>query len=464
MALSNLDDLEASWAAFLEDKNEKGKPTQAGVWRRDNPGEWEALSAYRQGKGPRPDLKSQMGRMMVESTDAWHEAKGEAAPPPTKPTFSTSVTEGMTMTLPYTWTFTPGDVAAKGQFWANNNMLHEATGPGPYSYVVAKGALPSGANKVGHSWDTPDGRHVAADPIYSVMVAGGEPPPTGGGTIIWDADYSDGTANEWFAATWGGGGGYSGATSQQFYSMENRNGTWAAKHTLLNGGNRSEFAIYGPDIVQDVNRFYGTEIELPTNFDWSSVGPYGCIITQHDQSNGQAGSPFQLTLGDPRRVPRGIHVAMMTGTWKALPVFTNGGLEYVAGDTSWAGHIIANLVVIPTGQVPLGKRIQVVIRSFRSGATLKGELQAWWKLHGEPQTAWRKSSPETLSKTNAGQGFPTLQHYPGQPYGGHEVYPTTLPQKWGAYTGTGSHTATFTMWHYRALMGTSFEAVASRLT
>lgn len=88
MALSNLDDLEASWSAFLEDKNEKGKLTQAGAWRRDNQGEWAELSAYREGKGPRPNLKSQMGRMMVESTDAWLEAKGgtPSEPGPQPPT------------------------------------------------------------------------------------------------------------------------------------------------------------------------------------------------------------------------------------------------------------------------------------------------------------------------------------------------------------------------------------------
>ena len=85
MPLANLDDLEAEWAVFMEDRNPQGKWTQGGAWRRDNPGEWQALQTYRAG-GARPTtVKSQVGRMMLEHLDAWHEANANTAPAPIYP-------------------------------------------------------------------------------------------------------------------------------------------------------------------------------------------------------------------------------------------------------------------------------------------------------------------------------------------------------------------------------------------
>jgi len=84
--LKNLDDLEASWAEWMVEKNDRGKLTQGGTWRRDNPGEWEKLRAYYDGKGERPSLGSRTGKQMVELVDGIIEARGEPEePPPTKP-------------------------------------------------------------------------------------------------------------------------------------------------------------------------------------------------------------------------------------------------------------------------------------------------------------------------------------------------------------------------------------------
>ena len=85
MPLENLDDLNAAWAVFLEDRNVGGKITQAGKWRLDNPVEWEALKAYHAGSGPRPTLKTQMGRQMVEVVDALIEARATTPDPDPDP-------------------------------------------------------------------------------------------------------------------------------------------------------------------------------------------------------------------------------------------------------------------------------------------------------------------------------------------------------------------------------------------
>lgn len=81
--LANLDDLEAEWAVFMEDRpGKRGAWTQDQRWRADNPGELAALVAYRDGTGPRPTLATTTGRRMAEHVDAWREARGIVPPPP----------------------------------------------------------------------------------------------------------------------------------------------------------------------------------------------------------------------------------------------------------------------------------------------------------------------------------------------------------------------------------------------
>lgn len=69
--LNPQDALEAEWAEWLKPTG-PGNPqaSQGEKWRRDNPGEWAQLKAYRDGTGPRPSLATNTGRQMVFSTDA----------------------------------------------------------------------------------------------------------------------------------------------------------------------------------------------------------------------------------------------------------------------------------------------------------------------------------------------------------------------------------------------------------
>lgn len=89
MPLENLDDLQAEWAIFMEEKVDaagnplgRNKQSQDWRWRQDNPGEFNALLAYRNGTGPRPNLATVTGRRMVEHVDAYLEAIAEPPPPP----------------------------------------------------------------------------------------------------------------------------------------------------------------------------------------------------------------------------------------------------------------------------------------------------------------------------------------------------------------------------------------------
>lgn len=75
--MSALAELDVAWAEWLKPAGPGGKPSQGERWRKDNPGEWAKLLAYRQG-GPRPALVSNTGRQMVCETAAWHALLTEA--------------------------------------------------------------------------------------------------------------------------------------------------------------------------------------------------------------------------------------------------------------------------------------------------------------------------------------------------------------------------------------------------
>jgi len=118
-------------------------------------------------------------------------------------TFTTSLTNGMTITPPYTWTFTPGAPSVKGYFFADGKMLASQDGPGPYTFTIQSSTLTAGTHQLGHSWDTTTGLHQAPSSSYTVTIASTTtttPPPTGTGTILDDTRaikmtdlYSNGT-------------------------------------------------------------------------------------------------------------------------------------------------------------------------------------------------------------------------------------------------------------------------------
>ena len=85
--MTQVDDIRAQldqeWAAFLVDKTPSGKWTQAGAWRRDNPGEWGRLQQYRAGS-PRPTMTNSTGfsQQMLEHIDAYRLTAPVTEPPP----------------------------------------------------------------------------------------------------------------------------------------------------------------------------------------------------------------------------------------------------------------------------------------------------------------------------------------------------------------------------------------------
>ncbi len=85
--------------------------------------------------------------------------------------FVTNVVAGATIVTPFTWTFSPGEPAVNGYFWADGKLLASQEGPGPYTWTLPAGLLSSGPHLLGHSWDTPDGSRHAPPSAYSVTIS-----------------------------------------------------------------------------------------------------------------------------------------------------------------------------------------------------------------------------------------------------------------------------------------------------
>jgi len=104
--------------------------------------------------------------------------------------FSTNLTQGMTITPPFTWTFNPGVATTNGYFFADGVQLAKITGPGPYSFTIQSTTLTAGTHTLGGSWDLADGTHVVFPQSYTVTVAGS----TGGGGTTDNSSYTAATS------------------------------------------------------------------------------------------------------------------------------------------------------------------------------------------------------------------------------------------------------------------------------
>jgi P pilus assembly chaperone PapD len=85
--------------------------------------------------------------------------------------FTTSLTDGKSLSAPYMWTFNPGVDTSAGYFFADGKQLAKITGPGPYAFRLSAGALSGGAHQLGHSWDTTAGVHQTPPSAYNVTIS-----------------------------------------------------------------------------------------------------------------------------------------------------------------------------------------------------------------------------------------------------------------------------------------------------
>lgn len=84
--MSVREELDAAWAEWLKPVGPSGKRSQGESWRVQNPGEWAALRAYRDGiASGRPSLVTNTGRQMVAETAAWLLTASVPPPPPEPP-------------------------------------------------------------------------------------------------------------------------------------------------------------------------------------------------------------------------------------------------------------------------------------------------------------------------------------------------------------------------------------------
>jgi hypothetical protein len=85
--------------------------------------------------------------------------------------FSTSISNGMSLSTPYLWTFDPGVPTTAGYFWSDGKLLKKVNGPGPYVLRLNSGMLSSGTHNLGHAWDIATGQHKLPSSSYKVSVS-----------------------------------------------------------------------------------------------------------------------------------------------------------------------------------------------------------------------------------------------------------------------------------------------------
>ena len=102
--------------------------------------------------------------------------------------FTTSLTSGMTVKTPYTWTFNPGVTSVKGYFWSDGTLLGTATpnASGTYTFTIQTTTLTAGVHTLGHAWDLANGTHQSPSSSYPVTIDNGATPPPPTGTVYFD--------------------------------------------------------------------------------------------------------------------------------------------------------------------------------------------------------------------------------------------------------------------------------------
>ena len=114
--------------------------------------------------------------------------------PTTKTGFVTTLSNGLSITPPYTWSFDPGVSTNAGYFFADGHLLQKITGQGPYVLTLTPAMLSTGAHQLGHSWDTAAGQHQTPSSAYSVNISNPVSQTTTNYSVISDTSASGGQA------------------------------------------------------------------------------------------------------------------------------------------------------------------------------------------------------------------------------------------------------------------------------
>lgn len=188
MPLANLDDLEAEWAIFMEDKpGPRGQWTQDQRWRADNPGEFNLLKTYRDGGTKPTTIKTATGRRMLEHVDAYLEAKG-TPPDATLPVVSLNLIGGATVkgTISVTATATDDVGVTQVDFYRDGILIGSDTSV-PYTVAFDTTVISDGAHTFGaRAYDAAGNIGYAPEVLVNVANAVVDPPP---GTAPWKGSF-----------------------------------------------------------------------------------------------------------------------------------------------------------------------------------------------------------------------------------------------------------------------------------
>ena len=136
--------------------NIKAATVTYGGWRKRYPGEvakWDAyleqVQVYKGGpqRPAAPALSTRFGKALVAAAEEHVSVTdlGAYYPPPdlppTDPKFTTNITDGQNITLPFTWTASTDPPADSMQFWSDGNLLvHDTASPFSHDLTLSAGS------------------------------------------------------------------------------------------------------------------------------------------------------------------------------------------------------------------------------------------------------------------------------------------------------------------------------------
>lgn len=364
-------------------------------------------------------------------------ASSPPTPPPVTLSVATTIVDGATLSGAAVWVAQPSSAIREVHFLIDG-VKRWVEGASPYRYngdagVLDTSTLANGSHTLTVTAIAADGTTVSA--TRSVTIQNAAPSQTSPpGSVYFTGDWETGNISPW---TWGAqcdNYGLSSGGSLNFVSDIVGQGSTAGRFDLSASSQSNSCEVLRKRTLNlGADEYYGMMFRLPTNWQEPSPAGWGLVLAQLN---------FQNVWGAPVMIrAHANHVSLVTQTGYCSDVYSaKPGCRYSSGP----GGNLPQMHAVPS--VTPGAWHELVIH-VRWANDASGVVEVWHRLKGE--SAW--------TKTVSLSGYPTVQWSEDQPVNTNQ--PTS--DKFGAYRAAANFP--LSVWQDGAVIGTSFDAVSSRL-
>lgn len=363
-------------------------------------------------------------------------------PPSVQLSVATTVAEGATLSGKTTWTASPSSAVSEVSFSIDGakRWVERVT---PYQYngdpsgVLDTTTLANGSHTLTATAVAADGTTASA--TRSVTVQNTAPTQSYlPGSVYFTGDWETGDISQWSwgaqCLNYGTASDYITRGSLHLVSDVVGQGSTAGRFDLPASSQSNACEVLRKRTLNlGADEYYGMMFRLPTNWQEPSPAGWGLVLAQLN---------FQNIWGAPIIVAaHANHVSLVTQTGYCSEVSSvRPGCRYSSGPGGNLPQMHAISSLSP------GAWHELVIH-VRWAADASGVVEVWHRLKG--QSGW--------TKTVSFSGYPTVQWSDDQPVNPNQ----TTSDKFGAYRGAANFP--LSVWQDGVVLGTSFDAVSSRL-